>query len=86
MVMYDAALGQIHIMLSGVIMPMPMLADGKLASIYLTGSAQATGALAQVTLTDVSLGDADGNEVPAEVQVLAPDGIQPGLFLPLVTR
>ena len=85
MVMYDAAPGQIHIMLSGVVMPMPTLADGKLASITLTGSAQATGVLTQVTLTDVSLGDADGNEVPAEVQVLAPDGIQPGLFLPMVT-
>lgn len=86
MVMYDPALGEIHVMVSGVVMPMPVLADGKFASIHLTGSAQATGALAQVTLTDVSLGDAEGNTVPAEVQVLNPEGLTPGVFLPMVRR
>ncbi len=86
MVMYEPALGQIHVMLSGVVMPMPILSDGKIASIQLTGSAQATGSLAQVTLTDVSLGDAEGNSVPAEVQVLNPDGLNSGLYLPMVTR
>ena len=34
-------------------------------------------------LTDVSLGDAEGNTVPAEVQLLSASG---RLFLPLITQ
>jgi len=83
MVLYDAVQGQIHIMLSGVALPMPLLADGKIASIQLTGSAQATGTPTPLMLTDVSLGDAEGNTVPAEVQLLSASG---RLFLPLITQ
>ena len=86
MVQYDAAQGQIQIMLSGVVLPMPLLADGQIASIQLTGSAQASGTSTPLTLTDVSLGDAEGNTVPAEVQTLPGSAPTPSLFLPLIRQ
>ncbi len=84
--MVDVTPGKLNIMVAGMTMPMPELSDGIVASIQLVGSAQAAGALAPVTLTDVSLGDVDGGSVPAEVVSLAPEGLTPGLFLPVITR
>ena len=84
--MVDVTSGKLNIMVAGIAMPMPELSDGIVASIQLVGSAQASGALAPVTLTDVSLGDAEGGAVPAEVVSLAPEGLIPGIFLPMITR
>lgn len=86
MVMVEPSLGKIHVMLSGVVMPMPILDDGMVATIQLSGSAQAMDALTPVTLTNVSLGDTEGSSLPASVVSLAPTSMKADLFLPLVKQ
>ncbi|MFN3980900.1 MAG: hypothetical protein ACK4SA_11015 [Caldilinea sp.] len=86
MVMVESEQGRIDVMASGVMPPLPLLSDGVIANIRLTGSSQASNAFAPVTITNVSLGDAEGSSMQAEVVMLTPEGTTPGIFLPLVTQ
>lgn len=86
MAFYDAATGEIQIVLSGMTVPLPVLEDGIVASIQLTGKAATSGALAAVTLEDVSLGDTEGGTLPVAVELVAPEGAWHSLYLPVAIR
>ena len=86
MAFYDAATGEIQIVLSGMTVPLPVLEDGIVASIQLTGKAATSGALAAVTLEDVSLGDTEGGTLPVAGELVAPEGAWHSLYLPVAIR
>ena len=70
-VRWNAAAQRLEVALYGSSLPMPTLPDGVLATVMVDG-------VAAPTLTQVSLSDADGNDL------LAPTRI--GIFLPLIVR
>lgn len=86
MALYDAAKGEIQIVLAGVTVPLPVLEDGVVANIQLVGKANANGALATVALEDVSLGDTEGGVVPVTVELTPPEGSWHSLYLPVTIR
>lgn len=86
MAFYDPAAGEIQIVLAGMVMPLPVLEDGIVANIQLVGKPGATGSAAAVALENVSLGDTEGGALPVQVELVAPEGSQPRIFLPFVNR
>lgn len=86
MAVYDAATGEIQIVLAGMTVPLPVLEDGIVANIQLVGKATASGSLASVVLEDVSLGDTEGGTVPVAVELVAPEGSWHSLYLPVTIR
>lgn len=70
-VIWNAAAKRLEVVLYGASLPLPTLADGLLATVTISGGATPT-------LSQVSLSDADGNDLLA-----APVR---GLFLPLIVR
>lgn len=86
MAFYDPAAGEIQIVLAGMVMPLPVLEDGIVANIQLVGKPGATGSAAAVALENVSLGDTEGGALPVQVELVAPEGSLPRIFLPFVNR
>lgn len=82
----DLAQGRIHILASGLALPFPTFTDGDIAVIQFKGSAQATSGLASITLSNVSLGGVEGENVQTEVLLLEPEGSTSNIYLPFVTH
>jgi uncharacterized repeat protein (TIGR01451 family) len=83
MVVYDAELGRIQVLLTGIAVPLPLLSDGIIATVQLTGRAEANAQPAGLTLSNVSAGSEEGQTVPIEVGatgVWLPNRV----FMPLV--
>ena len=85
MAAYDAAHGRLRVLVAGVVMPLPLLADGQMVTVELSGSPGATAQLGRLTLTDVSLGGAEGQAVPAESGSTS-GGLANQLFMPFVQQ
>jgi len=84
MVDYDAAAGKVNLVATGLVMPLPTLADGVVLTVDLTPVAGASDASAALALSNLSLGDGDGGAVPAAVSVI--DAAANHLFLPAIVR
>ncbi len=83
---YDAAAGRVDLVATGIVMPLPTLPDGLLATLALTPVENATGASSAVSLSNLSLGDSEGASVPSlagVTDVLAP---MMRLFLPALSH
>lgn len=67
MVNYNATESRIEILVTGMTLPFPQLADGTLATVKLTVNADATGSETAIQLSNSSLGNDEGMPVPLEV-------------------
>ena len=80
---YDAAAGKVDVVATGVVMPLPKLADGVLVTLDLQAANSAGGTVA-LTLGNVSLGDSNGGTVPAVVEATAPLSTSGRVYLPVL--
>lgn len=67
MVNYNATESRIEILVTGMTLPFPQLADGTLATVKLTVNADAAGSETAIQLSNSSLGNDEGMPVPLEV-------------------
>ena len=85
---YNAEASRVEIVIAGLSDPMPLLADGAIATVTLTVKEEASVSESVVTLTESSLSDAQSLAVPVEV---SGGSIQIGqaayrLLLPVITK
>jgi hypothetical protein len=80
---YDAVGGRIDLVATGLVMPLPTLADGVLVTMDLT---PVTAAPATLTLSNLSLGDSEGGAVPAVAGVTDAPAAGMRLFLPAIVH
>ena len=80
---YDAAAGKVDVVATGVVMPLPKLADGVLVTLDLQAANNAGGTVA-LTLGNVSLGDSNGGTVPAVMEATAPLSPSGRVYLPVL--
>jgi hypothetical protein len=81
---YDAVHGRLQILLTGIALPLPLLTDGTVVTVQLTGVAGVATQPASLTLSDVSLGSDEGQTAPVEV-VYTGSRLGNNLFIPLVS-
>lgn len=86
MVNYNRAAGQLEVALSAVMLPMPTMADGPLATVTVRVAEQASADEIPLDLNQASLGNDQGRSVPVEVNGGSVKLSQLNLrfFLPLV--
>jgi hypothetical protein len=84
MAAYDAAAGRIDLVATGMVMPLPQLADGVVITLNFKAAEGADGTAASLTLDNLSLGDSSGGTVPAVVETTSPLGVGSFVFLPSV--
>lgn len=85
---YNAEASRVEIVIAGLSEPMPLLADGAIATVTLTVKDDASASESAVTLTESSLSDGQAQAVPVEV---SGGSIQIGqaayrLLLPVITK
>lgn len=85
---YNAEASRVEIVIAGLSEPMPLLADGAIATVTLTVKEEASVSESAVTLTESSLSDAQSLAVPVDV---SGGSIQIGqaayrLLLPVITK
>jgi hypothetical protein len=86
MASYDAAAGQIDLVATGLVMPLPTLTDGVFVTVDLTPVAGADMTPAALTLSNLSLGDGDGGAVPVVTDVTDVPAVGMRLFLPAIVQ
>lgn len=84
MASYDAVTGRLDLVATGLVMPLPTLADGVIVTVDLTPVAGADMTPAALTLSNLSLGDSEGSTVPAVAGVTDVPAAGMHLFLPAI--
>ena len=80
----DNAAGQAKIVVFGTSLPLPLIEDGVIANVTLTGKVSVAGESA-VNLSRVSLGDDQGRSVPVdEIGGVITFGVRSNLYLPMM--
>jgi hypothetical protein len=86
MASYDAAAGRVDLVATGLVMPLPTLADGVLVTLDLTPMDGADTSPAAITLSNLSLGDSEGSTVPSVAGVTEVPAAGMRLFLPAIVQ
>ena len=83
MAVYNAESGRLQVLVTGVSLPLPLLTDGAIVTVHLTGRAGSDAQVASIALTDVSLGSEQGESVHSDAGSPG-DWLPNKIFLPLV--